>query len=67
MTTLLYKALILQREIWCWSLLGLKGVIDRVPGDNWDFYTLLVVLDSTPLSREEVIANQAEKRAGRGW
>ena len=23
MTTLLYKALILQREIWCWSLLGL--------------------------------------------
>ena len=24
MTTLLYKALILQGEIWCWSLLGLK-------------------------------------------
>ena len=26
MTTLLYKALIFQREIWCWSLLGLKGL-----------------------------------------
>ena len=26
MTTLLYKALILQGEIWCWSLLGLKGL-----------------------------------------
>ena len=24
MTTLFYKALILQEEIWCWSLLGLK-------------------------------------------
>ena len=23
-TTLLYKALILQGEIWCWSLLGIK-------------------------------------------
>ena len=26
MTTLSYKALILQGEIWCWSLLGLKGL-----------------------------------------
>ena len=26
MTTLIYKALILQGEIWCWSLLGLKGL-----------------------------------------
>ena len=26
MTTLFYKALILQGEIWCWSLLGLKGL-----------------------------------------
>ena len=26
MTTLFYKALILQEEIWCWSLLGLKGL-----------------------------------------
>ena len=27
MTILFYKALILQGEIWCWSLLGLKGLI----------------------------------------
>ena len=27
MTTLFNKALILQGEIWCWSLLGLKGLI----------------------------------------
>ena len=26
MTTLSYKALILQGEIWYWSLLGLKGL-----------------------------------------
>ena len=26
MTTLFYKALILQGEIWCWPLLGLKGL-----------------------------------------
>ena len=26
MTTLFYKALILQGENWCWSLLGLKGL-----------------------------------------
>ena len=25
MTSLSYKALMFQREIWCWSLLGLKG------------------------------------------
>ena len=26
MTTLFYKALIVQGEIWCWSLLGVKGL-----------------------------------------
>ena len=26
MTTLFYKALILEGEIWCWSLLGHKGL-----------------------------------------
>ena len=31
MTTLFYKALILQGEIWCWSLLGLKGLNRPVP------------------------------------
>ena len=30
MTTLSYKTLILQGEIWCWSLLGLKGLIGYV-------------------------------------
>ena len=29
MTTLFYEALILQGEIWCWSLLGLKLLIVR--------------------------------------
>ena len=27
MTTVFYKAMILQGETWCWSLLGLKGLI----------------------------------------
>ena len=31
MTTLFYKALILQGEIWCWSLLGLKGIKHKSP------------------------------------
>ena len=31
MTTLFYKALILQGEIWCWSLLGLKGLKEIQP------------------------------------
>ena len=34
MTTLFYKTLILQGEIWCWSLLGLKRVKDDVTRDN---------------------------------
>ena len=32
MTILFYKALILQGEIWCWSLLGLKGLRQRFIG-----------------------------------
>ena len=31
MTTLFYKALILQGENWCWSLLGLKGLRELSP------------------------------------
>ena len=30
MTALFYKALILHREIWCWSLLGRKGLTEAV-------------------------------------
>ena len=29
MTTVFYKAVILQGEIWRWSLLGLKGLIEN--------------------------------------
>ena len=36
MTTVFYKAVILQGEIWHWSLLGLKGLI---------FDLLLIVID----------------------
>ena len=34
MTTLFYKALILQGEIWCWSLFGLKGLKVTCPAKN---------------------------------
>ena len=38
MTTLFYKTLILQGEIWCWSVLGIKGlravVNERSPLQN---------------------------------
>ena len=30
MTRLFYKALLLQGEIWCWSLLGFKGFITTI-------------------------------------
>ena len=30
MTTLFYKALLLPGEIWCWSLLGLKGLTSLI-------------------------------------
>ena len=30
MTTVFYKAVILQGEIWSWSLLGLKGLNEKV-------------------------------------
>jgi len=43
-TTLFYKALVLQGEIWCWSLLALKGlsmwnrastkIYERVPNNG---------------------------------
>ena len=33
-TTLFYKALISQGEIWCWSLSGLKGFKPQYPHEN---------------------------------
>ena len=41
MTTLFYKALILQGEIWCWSLLGLKG-LKRVMSRGYCFCSSLL-------------------------
>ena len=49
-TTLFYKALILQREIWCWSLLGLQGLNE--------VQTRLVFLSlGTILSKKETVNN----------
>ena len=31
------QALILQGEIWCWSLLGLKGLTDQIRAQSKDF------------------------------
>ena len=59
MTTLSYKALILQGEIWCWSLLGLKGLTlnnsaikrltlgDLVAKKEWNSAWIVDVLDLT--------------------
>ena len=38
MTTLFYKALISQGEIWYWSLLGLKGLIETFRFKDEDDY-----------------------------
>ena len=43
MTTLFYKALISQEEIWCWSLLGLKGLIISPIVSFFPVFFLLVV------------------------
>ena len=45
MTTLFYQELILQGEIWCWSLLGLKRV-KRWPNANYALSFQLIKLDS---------------------
>ena len=44
MTTLFDKALILQGEIWCWSLLGLKG-LSYLPGWKSIFRAVAKTLD----------------------
>ena len=41
MTTPFYKALILQGEIWCWSLLGLNGLINLPSFPNNSFKSIL--------------------------
>ena len=40
MSGLLYKALISQGEIWCWSLVGLKGITKGVELANWIYKQL---------------------------
>ena len=36
MTTVFYKAVIIQGEIWCWSLLGPKGLSDQAVTESDD-------------------------------
>ena len=43
MTTLFYKALILQGEIWCWSLLGLKGLTGKNEGAQKVSFTAFTI------------------------
>ena len=51
MTTLFYKALILQGEIWCWSLLGLNST-DRIQILTVHFLT---VYENSVLSKKKSI------------
>ena len=42
-------------------------LIDRVPADNWDFYTLLVVLESTPYpARKSLLIKRRNARDEEG-
>ena len=52
MTTLFYKALILQGEIWCWSLLGLKGLTKK--SYEWIFINKFLQIIDTALSNVSV-------------
>ena len=54
MTTLFYKALILQGEIWCWSLLGLKGIKHKSPPALKAEYVLTAVALNRQKSRKYV-------------
>ena len=47
MTTLFYKALILQGEIWCWSLLGLKGLTKMSRKWHWAGKMLMLLAQRT--------------------
>ena len=56
MTTLFYKALILQGEIWCWSLLGLKGLIQIA---RWSVPSCC--LSPTNLQKKDLLASAVPK------
>ena len=67
MTTLFYKALILQGEIWCWSLLGLKelraGVKERSPLQNKGIiYGVLWLVVGTLRSEDAIAAKTPLKK-----
>ena len=55
MTTLFYKALILQGEIWCWSILGVKGLIayHRIAGISAKLM-LVVQISSIEIYTEKI-------------
>ena len=55
MTTLLYKALILQGEIWCWSLLVFKGLKNKQ-------YLLYLYVSVRALRREFQVTNRKMKK-----
>ena len=61
MSTLFYKALILQGEIWCWSVLGLKGLnsTDRVQIFTMHFLT---EYENSVLSKKKSIVLEASKQ-----
>ena len=44
MTTVFYKAVILQGEIWHWSLLGLKGLIFFTIELSMIYFSLLLTI-----------------------
>jgi len=57
MTTMCYKALILQGEIWCWSLSGLKGlskekINEKYAGEDLNFIELALYISLDPCGNE---------------
>ena len=55
MTTVFYKAVILQQESWCWSFLGLKGL------------TLTGTLLSWPRGKDEFILTVLSSSSKTKW
>ena len=69
-TTLFYKALLLQGEIWCWSILGFKGL--NISCTSYRVLVLTVHLCLTNkltrlFTKERVIGNKTLERHWRIW
>ena len=65
-TTLFYKALILQGEIWCWSLLGLKG-LKQLDATKSVFLNVFTIIETICANIWAKTSSIKRKKASSSW